>query len=335
MKNSKRMRRLSLILAVIITTSMLFVSCGKEKKKVEVEPDPLASRYEEAISLYKDAKYDEAKKAFVALGGYRESAKYADSIEAEWAHSEIVRSDGTEESYETVFDEAGRPLEQTMTDNEDHSITVFRNTYDEKGNLIRTNEYYFDDMEFYTEYEYDDEGKVVKEKVVAGDMSGTLEYTYDENGNQILEISRTPVGDGSIESSYDRNGNLIKRVIKNEKGDVESTEEYEYDDNDNKVKYVLTTDVYTDTTEYIYEGSNLVREVNYDEEGEQAAIDYEYDGNNNLVKITESGYLGNTVTENEYDEYGNIVKTTVSSDGAVDYTQTFSNFVYRVENKIG
>ncbi len=72
----------------------------------------------------------------------------------------------------------------------DQIVEYFVNTYDEKGNLIRESQYdAADNLKRYTEYTWDETGRVQTRKDYSAD--GTFQndynvYTYDEYGNKIM-----------------------------------------------------------------------------------------------------------------------------------------------------
>ena len=84
-----------------------------------------------------------------------------------------------------------RCIRQTAYNKGNDQIEEYHvNTYDEKGNLIRESQYdAADNLECYTEYTWDETGRVQTKKYYSAD--GTFQndynvYTYDEYGNKIM-----------------------------------------------------------------------------------------------------------------------------------------------------
>ena len=136
--------------------------------------------------------------------------------------------------------------------------------------------------------------------------NNTITYTYDTNGN---EIKVQENGETITENTYNARNELIKTV---EDG---VTITYEYDILGNRIEKTVGEA----TTQYFYEGNNVVLELNAD--GEQIAKNvygihlisriesenigyYFYNGHGDVVQILDSN--GNLLNSYSYDDFGNI-----------------------------
>ena len=89
------------------------------------------------------------------------------------------------------------------------------------------------------EYEYDDKGNVIVEKIYSNnDISIITEYSYDDKGN-LIEINDTyDEEDKSFNNIYDKNNNLV-RVYDSK---FESFTDMAYNSNGEKVSYQMSAD---------------------------------------------------------------------------------------------
>ena len=221
--------------------------------------------------------------------------------------------------------------------------------HDNKGNL--TKKVYYTDKNFnkiaddweydgsYEEFEYDDNGNVIRWKDVAKhvsfDANGNVideeyfeswgEYEYDKQGNRIKDTEGHADGISYVRE-YDSQGNIIKEISYDSNGNTGSWSEYEYDSHGNQIKMIhYDSDGrinYGYECEYDSRG-NEIKEVRYDSDGNISSWrEYEYDNCENLIKYVDYDSDGNRSSwwECEYDKRGNIVKAiNYDEDGKIYY----------------
>ena len=134
------------------------------------------------------------------------------------------------------------------------------NKYDEKGNLIKEQTDQSNGLSYYSEYEYDGQGRKIKQ-VSYFPYSGlaTVSYKYDENGNMTEQHREDKSGrDYSYLYEYDSAGNCVKESYTSRSGDTSVTT-YEYDKYGNLLKRIShgETDSPDDYNITIYMGYKL------------------------------------------------------------------------------
>ena len=114
---------------------------------------------------------------------------------------------------ENTFDEKGNKVKSVTTySSGDVSTTVY--SYDEFGRLISSD----NDRESF-KYSYDEAGNLVREEEVYGDNATVRIYEYDSEGRLVKEkFDRDGIAIYSREYVYDKNGNLCKDIISYEHG---------------------------------------------------------------------------------------------------------------------
>lgn len=167
------------------------------------------------------------------------------------------------------------------------------------------------DIESWTRWEYDENGKVTKgytyssrDEIDDDAAISWVEYEYDASGNLIKE---TPSDAWTVEYEYDASGNLTRRAT------IFGWSEYEYDTSGKLIRETSGDEDGTHFwTEYEYDASgNLTIELT----AANGLTEYEYDTSGNLTKIM-SG-IGEWI-EYEYDESGNSVKVTFSNGTSIE-----------------
>ena len=89
-----------LVAVLIITVTIIIGSTSKANKKKQIE------KYEEAITLMSNKQWEDAFKAFLSLGDYEDSQRYAAS-----AKENIDKENKIQEEKQRVYDEAIREYE--------------------------------------------------------------------------------------------------------------------------------------------------------------------------------------------------------------------------------
>lgn len=109
-------------------------------------------------------------------------------------------------TYDSGFDPAG-----------DTNTTV--RTYDENGNMLSLYYYENDALKSYSQWEYDDQGRVLRSTTQdsEGEETSVWEYEYDEKTGR--ETVKLPNGNVH-EHEYDEHGNQISQEIWNEDGEL-------------------------------------------------------------------------------------------------------------------
>ena len=226
-------------------------------------------------------------------------------------HPEDTNPEDDEVLYEYEYDKAGRLLRESNYNTK--SCTVYE--YDASDRLVKSEEYFKDDLSYWLEYEYDALGFLAQKNSYGldGSISCYIEYENDSSGNVLKEVQYE--NDGSIsvrvEYAYDEPGKLIEKTCYNEAsvhGNNENRFEYVYDASDNLLRETwYLNDELRGYTEYIYDldGNLLKEEVHYifSFNGEDILdhyFEYTYD---------ESGAL---LTQVMYERDGNVFYDTVN-----------------------
>ena len=127
------------------------------------------------------------------------------------------------------------------------------------------------------------------------------EYEYNEEGSVIREVSKRWDNDGELseyerrykyEYIYDEEGKLLKEIcteVDDEELSNVKTTEYKYDEEGRKIERVVTNEYGKETTIYEYNSEGYVVRISnvYDREDGNVEInehEYEYDSNGNNVK---------------------------------------------------
>ena len=104
----------------------------------------------------------------------------------------------------------------------------------------------------YSNFIYDDDGKLIKEIRVYGDENYDTRYLYDSQ-NRLIKSSGSSMED-ETEFIYDNNNRIIKVVS------IEDDLEYEYN-NDKVVNIIHHSPGYEDICVHFYEGDELVQTI--------------------------------------------------------------------------
>ena len=233
----------------------------------------------------------------------------------------IQTTDGAAE-FSVQYDENGM-----LTGSGANEITA-RYTYDESGQLIRTNDRYAEDTSV---YEYDSRGNMISKKLYdyrTGDLNGltpkeTTTFTYASNGwkDQLVSIN-------GEELTYDENGNLRTYGDKTFswchgtrlESITDGENEYSYVYDENGIRFSKT--VNGTTTQFAYLGGRLMaqktgEDVLFFQYGAGGVplgfvlngVQYFYITNQlgDIIGITDS--TGKAIVEYTYDEWGNPIQT--------------------------
>ena len=296
-------------------------------------------KYNNAVNLMNDKKYEDAITAFESLNGYKDSNEKISSCseldkEAKYNNAVNLMNDGKYSEAVAVF--------ETMNGYKDSNDKLSECKYNNAVSLINEGKYqeaygifstldYKDSKEYlrhflvlpknYSEvryvckdnyredksdhnYAYDEKGNLTSEK----DGSDIKEYTYDEKGNLTSEKH----GSDIKEYTYDEKGNCI-------------AEKHNYN------KYFGTTTEYT----YNEKGNRATEKKTYSDGTEGNLIEYTYDEKGNRIAYKETypnGKVG-AFTEYTYDEKGNRIAYKSSFEGVEDQRAEYT-YTYNEKNQL-
>ena len=248
----KTIKAISILLALLTCCTVFLVSCDSGSTpsgSVPTTPgtedestNALQEKYDNAVALIGEGKYEEAYALFEELGDFNnantELAKFR-YVPTKMTYTEIEIEDGDKEIHTSSailhYDEHNFPLQITFTNGDENYIYDY--DYDDKGNLLKEIYTDYDGSKSITDYTYDTNGNCIKEVYTYSDGDKYIyDYTYDTNGNLIKEVYTRDDGAKEVSDyTYDTNGNLIKEIYTDYDGD-KSIYDYTYDDHGNLIK---------------------------------------------------------------------------------------------------
>ena len=292
--------------------------------------DETEAKYNAAIALIEDGKYEEAYEAFKALGDYKDSEQYL----AKFTYLPTVVTyvlSGRSGVMNVTFGKFNLPS-QIISDG-DAGKRDGTYTYDDQGNLMRQEMKYNGDVMMY-DYSYDEYNRHIGAVYTHnGVETHSYEYIYNDLG-QIVKVIYSEEGGYTEESIYNYSDDsqnyteylyIINGVTvcaytytHNEDGNVTSEHLEDY------------TGGYYYTINYIYDiFGKLIQEIYTDAE-QQLVANYTYDAAGNCIKA-ECLYPNGTshVLTKEYDAHGNVIKEVqISADGEVKSVETQYTLLY-------
>lgn len=229
------------------------------------------------------------------------------------------------------YDEQNRitEIQHTLWDGTiDDGCERFVYSYDEKGNVKKISVYTGakESLRRYMtyEFEYNSQGLLTKETTRSGDLKNTVTGTsineYNENGQLIKNVTESHGTKNETAYIYNENGNVAEKTELS--GDSENSYLYHYvynyeNDGNGKItkksvnltntKYdddgnIVDSYSYDETTEYVYENENIVKETVTSSEGNNEITEYVYKNGNMVKEISSSG-----IVEYEYHDNNRIV----------------------------
>lgn len=158
---------------------------------------------------------------------------------------------------------------------------------------------------------FDEKGQVIKAENYDGNQYiRTTEYTYDENGEMIFIKSTQPENDSvtTIQRIFDDNGNLVTYI--QDTGYYVSRYEYTYDKNNHRIREEhYKDDAMNSYCDFIWEGNTAT------------GTDYHADGTPGLVRILEYDDAGNLLRYEIRDLLGTMMSLICSeyigTDGSI------------------
>lgn len=172
------------------------------------------------------------------------------------------------------YDENGKLKNLTIYMGPKEKLVRFRAfefVYDDKGNMTKETLYAGGNNKVMdtTDYEYDENGRLIKEICDSYGTKSEITYKYNENGDisETVETYNSTVYENSYVYSYDENGNPAKRSA--------TYVTKELDDSGN----VITETSTSEETLYAYKNGILL------EESAEGNVEYEYFDNNRIVAV--------------------------------------------------
>ncbi len=183
--------------------------------------------------------------------------------------------------------------------------------------LLREENYSDGVLSSYTDYLYDEAGKLIRKKFItaAGTLDFEKEYLYNEKGQLIAEqvIRDGEVTGKSTQYEYDSNGNCIREIyaikLSEDEVDLSRWDEYSYDAMGRKIRCCgWRKGKLSYEYDYTYDAdSNLTKEVHLDADGKVTLTEEtQYDGAGHILKTVTR--RGDTETVTEYDWSENFTK---------------------------
>ena len=200
--------------------------------------------------------------------------------------------------------------------------------YNEKGNVTEMN-YCNADSSVKTKstYKYNVQGKVIEyieymQYNHEGEIKNKTISTYDAKGNKTEDIISNAKGTSSYINTYiyDAKGNMIEDIETNKDNKVDHTTKYKYDAKGNQVEKARYNEAGIITWKYTYQyddKGNMIEKAGYGADGKlNIRTTYKYDDNNNQIEMVNFNATG-AVEVKENDRYedvdttGNWLKKTV------------------------
>lgn len=251
------------------------------------------------------------------------------------------------------YDANGNCLTETWYHSDGTVSSQNKSTYDKNGNLTKKEEFTGDTLFRTYTYTYDENGRLLSQKQVfeeSGEFLATA-YTYDSNGNILREESSNSSGvNTNTVWTYDENGKVLSEVSTYIPNGSEQSSIYTYDENGNLLSIVYTLPTYGYRIDYTYDenGLRLTHSVTAPDHSEKQTFTYDAFGNlekcEGFSDVTEFSYdrVNGTYTANrsvtvggvqqdivitaELDQYGNFIRTEVTSkqDPAIHATVNYT-----------
>lgn len=244
--------------------------------------------------------------------------KYVYHYNENWVQTGVTSHINGELDRELTYEldpEHNQILKMTAVSGGITSVTEYKNTYDEKGNLIK------------------------QESIVDGVAGSVIEYTYDADGNRLSQTTTTEhptTGLWINEVTFDAKGNML--TMSSTMGGTESYPgsgtfvTYTYDEYGNQIESVQTG--YTNDPGAVAGAGRTVSEV---ADGKITKTT-SYDPVGNVTEYREFTWKGSVQTEKVYNPDGTLVLTGIrtyddagnllSSETISEYSSQRSTYTY-------
>ncbi len=315
------MKKIISIIVLVCVMALSLTSCdmvmdvinkvtGKEPTEQKEPYDPNKEVFDGALKLIEDGNIEEAYDILKGLKGYEPA-----EAELEKFYFVPVSFNYTSEgvsilSYDIEYNE--RDLLSKLTTNQEGRVYVWEFTYDDNGNMIRS-----ETRDFF------------------GVLQASMTQVFDENNNIVEAVGEYEDGRVEYEEyTYNSDGKLINYVYTDYKG-ITTTIEYTYSaDGEHVIKEYLKTYGRIQTTTRVYDTEGKILEETISVPGQTIVIftKYTYNENGIISKKTVSGHYKDDEVLTEvytYDANGNLkdsqVKTTTDN--------TYRSYTYNEDNQ--
>ena len=192
------------------------------------------------------------------------------------------------------------------------SDIIYRNSYDDRGNLIqKIVEDVSEDASYTSTFTYDENNHLLISDINDNYENQHRVFTYDEKGRKETMTHNSADGSYKTYFTYDDRGNLIKE---DETGNYDGEDEhrvrtYVYNANNQLIQKKFEIGIgYTTIDLYEYDGDNLIEE-NHSYNGEhKSRKKYVYNQNSQLVKKVHTTHYNQNLYEYSYNENGKITE---------------------------
>ena len=301
----KSIKLTSIILASLMSAGML-ASCSsgsvapvssvtsvESESAVEEADTEVVEKYDHAIALISEEKYEEAYLELKECGDYEPAVNELENFKFVFGKKDLYLDDIISDTCTYTYDDMGN-----CTKNTDFGgVSYTEWTYDEHKRPLAEH-FQHEDYSVLYNYTYNEDGSYTRTKEATEDSFITTEM-YDSENKRIkyLEFYNGEL-DWEAEYFYDENSLLIKNVTTNGQGEI-TVCEYEYDEYGNNTRIFYVDGDYLEENVYTLDENGLpVKRERY--------INKEY-----VEKYT---YV--------YDEYGNVLEESVFIDGDAKYVES-------------
>ncbi len=169
-------------------------------------------------------------------------------------------------TYDTYsYDEQGHMIERCYYDEPDTLSMRYTYTYDEVGNRTEMVVFFGDVERYRYEYTYDEAGNPLSKKYTASDVWSLTEYEYNDQNLLVREKSSSSSGYAKDKSQeYDAKGNIIRVEYKypdSEPTIYEYTNEYDDEGRLIKITTVIDSEIFNVKTYEYDENGNVIRDT--------------------------------------------------------------------------
>ncbi len=302
--------------------------------------NPKEDAYKEALDLMSAERYKDAYNILKSLGDFKNSnGLIEECLSAVFDENiaQLIASEKYDEAYGLLVSSGNQ--EQLKHFKAVYTISSYSDkyydsnsvyTYDEHGNLLKDVQTYEDGDKKIKEYTYDSHNRLITERITESDSPSDYfetTYEYDAQGKKIKEVTTYDYGNGNAgsytyEYEYDPNGNMVKRIYTKVGESGKKITKYEYNS-----KGQITKELYHDGTYDYYEYSSnneLLKKVYVWSDGHESYDTYQYDNNGVLVKEMDS--YGNSV-EYVYDSNYCLIKMVEYDEDQIDSVTEYGEYI--------
>ena len=323
------MKRIIALLCVVLFALSLG-ACGSN--------DP-ETNYNKALEYLEKGDYEKAHRLLYELGDYKDAKEYLGKFRIYYTKRSFKAPLGKGTLHFAYDDFGNMICSDSISYEKDgikvnKNAIICEFEYDENGRITKR----INGESNYTVYIYDSEGKLSKREEWRPERADKTkepvlvkteyivrpdEYEYDDNGRMVKETVYDDEGNVSsvTELTYDSNGRMVENIYKDESGEIQSIFKFEYDESGNLLKIIDGTLVET----CVYDSENVLTEI-VGVDTETGAVNYKriYDSDGNMVKYISYDSNGSVsrTTEYVYDSMGKMTKSVdYDSAGEMEWEQ--------------